>query len=139
MTLLDAYALVAYFQAEPAAEEVEQLLRDGDCAISAVNLAEVIDFLVRRAAQPREAVAVALTQLDLPVVAVDAEAGVRAGELRAGHYSSGTCEVSLADCVLASVCGEEDQVATSDPALAAMLRAESLGLLSLPDSAGVRP
>jgi len=139
VTLLDAYALIAYFQGEPAAAEVEDLLRAGGCAIPAITLAEVIDFLRRRAGNPREHVMAALAQLALPAIAVDSDTGARAGELRAIHYERGAREVSLADCVLAASCRAEDRVATSDPALAAVLRAESCALVPLPDSTGARP
>jgi PIN domain nuclease of toxin-antitoxin system len=43
---LDSYALIAYLRDEPAAEEVERLLREG-AAMSAVAVAEVVDHLAR--------------------------------------------------------------------------------------------
>lgn len=45
--LLDAYALIAHLRDEPAAGEVSKLLRRRACEISAVNLAEVLDQLLR--------------------------------------------------------------------------------------------
>lgn len=47
MTLLDAYALVAFIADEPAGAEVEQLLREGDCRVVVVNLAEAVDIAQR--------------------------------------------------------------------------------------------
>ena len=47
MILLDAYALVALIAEEAAAGEVDEILRSEQAAISAINLAEVIDHLVR--------------------------------------------------------------------------------------------
>lgn len=47
MTLLDRYALVALVADEPAAQEVEELLRAGDCRVVVVNLAEAIDITTR--------------------------------------------------------------------------------------------
>ena len=46
--MLDAQVLVAFFRGEPAADEVALRLRAG-AVINAVNLAEVVDQLVRRA------------------------------------------------------------------------------------------
>lgn len=139
MTLLDAYALIAYFKDEPAAAQVESLLADGDCAITSVNLAEVIDVLVRMVGLEFADVVAAVSQLGLAHVEIRAEAGIRAGRMRSIHYRKRTCEVSLGDCVLAAVCGDADRIATSDPALASVLRAESLGLIPLPDSSGALP
>jgi predicted nucleic acid-binding protein len=49
-------------------------------------------------------------------------------------------ELSLADCfLLATASRLGAAVATSDPAVAATARAESLELVGLPDSAGRRP
>ena len=42
MTVLDAQAVIAFLLDEPAAQEVEDALRE-PCGISAVNLAEVLD------------------------------------------------------------------------------------------------
>lgn len=49
MTVLDAHAIVALLTAEPAAAEVETILRNRGArsVTSAANLAEVIDVLVR--------------------------------------------------------------------------------------------
>jgi len=45
---LDAYALVALLVEEPAAAEVEQLLREQDeCWVVVINLAEAIDISCR--------------------------------------------------------------------------------------------
>ena len=139
MILLDAYALIAYLRDEPAAESVQLLLATGGCAITAVNLAEVLDVLVRMLGREPDEVMRAPLQLGLTVMAVGEPAGIRAGRLRAAHYRPRVCEVSLADCILAAMCGEDDRVATSDPALADLLRAESIGLLALPDSSGALP
>jgi PIN domain nuclease of toxin-antitoxin system len=45
--LLDAFALIALLRDEPAADEVETILRRGEAAMSAVNLAEALDVLQR--------------------------------------------------------------------------------------------
>jgi hypothetical protein len=57
VTVLDAYAVIAYLRGEPAAGEVGPLLVAGDAALTAVGLAEGLDHLVRLAgAEEDEAV-----------------------------------------------------------------------------------
>jgi hypothetical protein len=51
--LPDAFALLAPLGEEPAADNVEALLRRGDAAITAVNLAEALDVLQRVQGIPR--------------------------------------------------------------------------------------
>lgn len=46
VTVLDAYAVLAYFRAEAAADEVAELLRQRTI-LAAIDAAEVIDQLVR--------------------------------------------------------------------------------------------
>jgi predicted nucleic acid-binding protein len=104
-----------------------------------VNLVEVVDFLVRRRGIDVNDVRRVLAQLPVSSVAVDEATALRGGELRAAHYRAGTCEVSLADCVLAATAGAQDQAATSDPHLPGLLRAEGIGIVALPDSRGARP
>lgn len=53
MTVLDAQAVLAYFRGEPAREEVVGLLRAGGF-ISAVNVVEVVDQMVRRWGSPAD-------------------------------------------------------------------------------------
>lgn len=48
MNVLDASALIAFLRGEPGQREVEAILRAGRAAISAGNLAEVVDLLGRR-------------------------------------------------------------------------------------------
>ncbi len=139
MILLDAYAVIAYLQDEPAAGDVQRLLGGGGCAVVSVNLVEVVDSLVRRRGIEVNDVRRVLAQLPVAAVGVDEAAALRAGELRAAHYRANTCEVSPADCLLAAAAGVEDRVATSDPHLARLLRAEGIGLVALPDRSGVRP
>ena len=141
MTLLDAYALVAFLADEPAAEEVEALIRAGDTAVLVVNLAEALDVTqrvhgvsepeLRRVLEPLlgELVAVAIQRDD---------AAWRAAALRVKYYDRRSCQLSLADCLLLAA-ADGDAVATADPALAAVLRAEMTAVVPLPDSSGTRP
>jgi hypothetical protein len=47
--------------------------------------------------------------------------------------------VSLGDCFVLATAGPGDAVATADPVVAAVARAEGIGVESLPDSTGRRP
>jgi uncharacterized protein with PIN domain len=130
---------------EPAAPEVEVLLRDTQDPpqISAVNLAEVLDVLVRHQGWPVDEVAEKLRWLTvggLQVTPVDEPTGLRAGELHARHYHRSRRPVSLADCVaLATALLLDQRLATSDPALIAAAGDESCSVLALPDARGHRP
>jgi len=142
MTVLDAYAVLAFLRDEPAADDVAILL-ESPTVLSAVNAAEVIDQLVRvygRAADDVHADLAVLSRAGMDVTPVSADVGIRAGRLRARHYHRERMAVSLADCVAAATAASlERPLATSDPALAAMLRAEGNGVYALPDSTGQLP
>src|SRR5438046_618362 len=47
LTLLDSYTLVALLADEPTADEVKDLLRDNNCRVIVVNLAEAVDISQR--------------------------------------------------------------------------------------------
>jgi predicted nucleic acid-binding protein len=144
LTFLDAYPLVALLANEPAADEVEQLLRHDGGSVAMVNLCEAIDVCQRVRALPAAEIRDALQPLLLvgTLVAVTSgeEEAWRAADLRARFYDRNTRALSLADCLLlahASLSGEE--VATSDPAVVDAARSEGVGVVALPDSSGVRP
>ncbi len=145
MTLLDAQAVIAFFVGEPATETVERHLRDGNgrARISAINLAEVLDRLIRVAGQPENVVVERVEWLvsgGLEVVPADEKVGRVAGLLRARHYERGGPAVSLADCVaLATAITIPDRLATADPGLAAVARKAGVTLVPLPDSQGHTP
>lgn len=142
---MDAYAVVAILADEPASLDVEHLLRSktGRSCISAANLAEVVDRLVRVHGFELEDVWQSLDLLRaarVHIVEVDESIGRRAGELRALHYHRERSAVSLADCLaLASAEAVDEPLATPDPALAAMAWAEGVVVVALPDSRGRRP
>lgn len=139
LTLLDASCLIALAKDEPAAGRVEALLREGFSAITAVNLLEVADALVRRAGWPADEVQRWLSFIVGPIVRVEPVKEQHAwtgAVLRARYYKRKTCELSLADCVLLACCGEGDAVATSDPSVALVARAEGIEVIALPDSRG---
>jgi predicted nucleic acid-binding protein len=142
LTLLDAYALVAFVADEPAAEDVELLLRAGRCGITTVNFAEAVDVTRRVHGLSEEDVRVVTEPLLDDVIAVirpsQAQAW-RCAELRVRYYDRRASALSLADCLLLAAAGSEDAIATSDPAVARVARAEGIGVMPLPDTAGERP
>jgi PIN domain nuclease of toxin-antitoxin system len=142
VTVLDAYALLAYLRAETAADEVAELL-GGSTSVSALNVAEVMDQLVRvhgRDADDVHADLALLAEAGMYVLPVDAESALLAGRLRSLHYHRERRPVSLADCIAAATALRSHRsLATSDPDLAAMLRVEGGTVHALPDSAGRRP
>jgi PIN domain nuclease of toxin-antitoxin system len=139
---LDAYALIAFLADEPAREEVEDVL-DEPCVMTTLNLAESLDVLGRVYGIDGGE----LRQLVGPLVgdAFTVEAPPEpdawsAARIRSLHYLPTTCELSLADCFLVAAAARLDaRVATADPAVAAVARAESLELVPLPDTSGRRP
>ena len=145
MTVLDAYAVIAFLVDEPARGEVEALLRARDpvSRLNAVNLGEVIDKMVRVRGRAFDAVIERLTWLaadGLEVVEIDLEIGALAGFLRAGHYHRRDRALSTADChALATALVFDDSIATSDRALAGSARDEGVIVVPLPDSTGQRP
>lgn len=142
MTVLDAYAVLAYLRDEPAAELVGGLLRSRT-VLTAVNAAEVVDQLVRvyRAeADDVHADLALLSYAGMHVSAVPADMGMLAGRLRARHYHRVRMAVSLGDCVAAAMALSTGQpLATADPALAAMMIAEGGKLHPLPGTSGRWP
>lgn len=142
MTLLDANAFVAVLRREPGALEVADLLRSRECATPAPCVAEVVDKLVRRHGIVADDLAERLGPLFeelIAVLAVDSQTAWRAGEIRATHYRRSTCALSLADCVLLATAGPDDEIATSDRAVAATAHRLGIGLIPLLDSKGERP
>ena len=142
MTVLDAYVVIAYLRGEPSAGEVAGLLH-GPTALTSVNAAEVCDQMVRVFGADPDAVEADLALLGhagMTVVAVSHELGMEAGRIRARRYHREHAAVSFADCVAASAAlAGHRPLATSDPALAAVLRTEGGEVHPLPDSNGRRP
>lgn len=140
--LLDAYALHAFVVGEEAASEVDDVLRTSPTAIVATNLSEVVDGLVRKECWADVDIVERLGTVVGPIVEVRPVTDVvgwQAGVLRARYYRRNDRALSLADCVLLASAGPDDSIATADPAVAAVARAEGIGLVQLPDSFGQRP
>jgi predicted nucleic acid-binding protein len=142
VTVLDAYAVIAYLRGEPSAAEVADLLR-GPSVLTSVNAAEVRDQMVRVFnADPDglEADLALLCHAGLTVQAVTHELGMDAGRIRSRRYHRERAAVSLADCVAAAAAlAIGCALATCDPALAEVLRSEGGKVHPLPDSSGRRP
>jgi predicted nucleic acid-binding protein len=130
---------------EPAAEEVERLLRlDEPMAVTAVNLAEAIDVAVRVHGIPFAEMQLVLDPLlrsAVVVVPVSLAHAWLAAALRARHYDRRSRAVSLADCFLLAAALEraDASVATSDPSLAEAARREGVQVTALPDRDGRVP
>ena len=140
MTVLDAYAVLAYLKGERAASEVRPLLGLADSSLTAIGVAEALDHLVRLSGANEEDAALDLAQLDLlDGLPVDATIGAAAGRLRARSYHRTRCQVSLADCVAAEVARSEKQaLATADPHLLDVCHAEGIAVSVLTASNGSR-
>lgn len=142
MTVLDAYAVLAYLRAERCADEVAQLLQ-APTILTAANAAEVLDQLVRvyqRDPDDVHADLALLANAGMQIVPVTADQGLLAGRLRARHYHRERCAVSLADCLAAAAAlTAQLPLATADPALAAVVRGEHGKIQPLADSTGVKP
>ena len=97
--------------------------------LSAANAAEVLDQLVRvfgRDADDVHADLALLANAGMEITPVTADQGLLAGRLRARHYHRERCAVSLGDCLAAAAAlTAKPPLATSDSALAAVVRAES--------------
>jgi uncharacterized protein with PIN domain len=142
LTYLDAYALVALLADEPAAAEVELLIRGHDCRVSTINLAEAIDVSQRVHSLPLLELRGILGPLfpdDLLLAPPHEEHAWAAAEIR-GRYYSRKSPLSLGDCFLiAHASIDDDGLATPDAPLAEAARAEGVPVTALPDRAGRRP
>ncbi len=143
LTLLDAYPIVAYLVAEPSAEEVQDLLSEGEATATSLNVAEAVDVACRVYGASERTVLSAFELLIaaglLTIAAPGTATAFKAARLRIGYYRRRVRSLSLADCFLLAAAGHGDRIATADPAVAEVARAEGIDLVSLPDSSGRRP
>jgi uncharacterized protein with PIN domain len=137
LKLFDAFAVVAYVANEPLADRVGSFLDDQSeqRTISAANLAEVYDHLVRVRGHGFDDAheSIMLMRLGgLDVVFADDVVAEHAGRLRATHYDPRKSPLSLADCfALATARCEGATLITGDAALAGAARAESVNVVEL--------
>lgn len=138
--VLDAFALIAYFGGEPAAEEVEAMLR-AEAGMNALNVGEVVDRMTRHGQDPSDVMRAiaALRDSGLDVVPVDLFDGHLAGTLRAKFYDRTSAPLSLADfTTLATALRYGCAVATADGPMIDTARAAGVKVAVLPDSRGRR-
>jgi len=137
--LLDANALLAVLMTEPAMERVLSLIRQGNTAMTGVNIAEVFDVGVRRKGlSPTR-----MTELVEPLfegliacVPVDPSLAGPAGLLRGGQYHRSRSRISLADAVLLAAARPTDKVATSDSGVLEVAADLGIETIELPSSSG---
>jgi predicted nucleic acid-binding protein len=133
--LLDAFALIALLADEPAADEVEALLRRGEAAITAINLAEALDVLQRVEGIPRErleAMTAPLVGERMALVPINERIARDAADIRARRYHRTRAPISLADCILLAATGESDALATADGPLIRVAEVEGVQVRTLP-------
>jgi PIN domain nuclease of toxin-antitoxin system len=142
LTILDAYALVAFLAGEPAADEVAELMQSGPTWIPAANLAEAADRLGRVYGIGVEHTRAVVEELEqstaLRVRAIEPAVAWRAAGLRVRHYHRSRRPLSLADCLLLAAVAAEERLATADPDLLAVAEAEGTGWIALRGSDGRR-
>ena len=140
MTILDAYAVLAFLENETAASEVETLIAAGGTALTVVGLAEVLDHLIRIGGADEEDASLDVAQLRLDdPLRVDEKLAAAAGRLRARRYHRTRCPVSLADCLAVEVARSQHRsLATSDPALLDVCHEEGVAMIVLTGSDGTR-
>jgi PIN domain nuclease of toxin-antitoxin system len=139
-TLIDASALIALLGAEPAAGEVQEMLRSG-AAMTTLNLAEAIDQLKRRydlEIERTRPVIEGLLAKSLTLLPLELAQAWRAGEIRAAHYHRSRCPISLADAVLVASAPTGGCIASSDGPLLTVAASEGIATVALPDSKGHR-
>lgn len=135
MTLLDAYALIAFLAGGAAAPQVRAVLREGDAAVATANLVEVLDVTQRMRKVPVARTMEILEPLlagPLTAVPLDTATARRAAELRAAHYHRSSRPISLADAVLLASASEGDRIATADPDVLVVARSEGIQTMKLP-------
>jgi predicted nucleic acid-binding protein len=103
--------------------------------ISAINIAEVIDRLVRAEGYSDAEVASVLelaADAGLRVVDVTGAIGRAAGSLRAKHYERSRMNLSMADCVaLATAQAHQATLMTGDRMMIGVARAERIAVAKL--------
>jgi predicted nucleic acid-binding protein len=136
VTLLDAYALIAFLVGGPATSQVRAILREGQVAVTSANLAETLDVSQRIHGM---AIARAMDVLDplfegpLLVISLDAVIARATAEIRAKHYHRSSRPISLADAVLIASAKPADRIATADPDVLAVAEIEDLETIALPE------
>jgi predicted nucleic acid-binding protein len=135
VTLLDAYALIAFLVGGPATREVRSILREGDAGVATANLVEVLDVSQRVYGVPTSRTLETLEPLlegPLTAVVLGFSVARRAADIRARHYHRSARPISLADAVLIGSAESGDRIATADPDVLAVAEAEAIESIALP-------
>lgn len=126
--VLDAGPVVDFMLGEPGGEIVAGLLHEGTVRMATINLAEVVDVLVRVYGVPADDAVPQVAELAglVHAVAPSLETALRAGELRARAFRRSTSRLSLADCFVVATARPGDNIATRDAALLRLARQEGI-------------
>ncbi len=132
MTVLDASVVIAGLT-DPATDIFDDLLRGGVARISTINLAEVVDVLMRKHGSTREDVVDAvdlLVSIGLVIDGLSARQALAAGSLRARHFDKRTRPISMADCAVIALASEvAESIASTDRTLLEVAVAEGVATL----------
>lgn len=135
MTVLDASVVVGGLVL-PRSQAIDDLIRGQIVRISTLNVAEVVDILMRRFGVDEAEVIDRidlLRQAGLMVEPLSARGALDAGSLRARRYDKQTAAVSLADCVAIALAADVGEpIASTDRALLAVAVAEGVPVIELP-------
>lgn len=114
--VLDSFALLALFQDEPGADQVDQLLRGAQrgqvyLAMTVINLGEVIYRTIREKGLARaDEVLARIEELAIKIVDVDRELALTAAYLKGSH------RLAYAGCMVAALAQRVDgTIVTGDP------------------------
>ena len=137
VTVLDASALLGFLRDEPSRSQVEAILREPPPpSISAINLAEAIDQLVRVDGRDPSEVTESIDLLFVGGLEVEPfwlPSSRRAAQIRSRFYHRTRSPISLADCAaIATAIALKAKVATTDGPLAAAARDLGLDVIELP-------
>ena len=140
--VVDTGPIVSVLLGDAAAAEVSSTLDGRDCGVTVVNVAEVMDVLIRVHRAPvddaSEALGRFLADVARPIPATRPLAE-QAALIRARHYHRRDRDVSLADCFALAAAIPDADFATSDTAMARVALAEGLNVIALPNPRGRRP
>lgn len=134
MTVLDASVLVGGLL-DPSSDVFDDLLHGRVARISTINIAEVVDVLIRKHGSDEADVIDGIDLLvrgGLVIEALSARQALAAGALRARHLEPRARGVSMADCAVVALAAEVGEpVASTDRALLAMAVGESVPVIEL--------
>lgn len=134
MTVLDASVVIGGLILSRS-QAIDDLIRGQIVRISTLNVAEVVDVLVRRHGVEQADVVDRidlLRQAGLEIEPLSARQALDAGSLRARRYDRQSAAVSIADCVAIALAAEVGEpIASSDRVLLAVAVAEGIHVIEL--------